>query len=112
MFHMSGREVPSSYLLSSSAPVISRLDCSPGLWVRIAIRGVAGAHLYEVSVDGQPLAFIEDRQDEATYIHNSVVADTSQVVVVPLGYGEERQRGTPSQPVSCPEFGEARLLRH
>ena len=73
---------------------------------------MAGAHLYEVSVDGQPLAFIEDRQDEATYIHNSVVADTSQVVVVPLGYGEERQRGTPSQPVSCPEFGEARLLRH
>ena len=102
MFLMSGRDLPTSYLLSPTAPVISSLDCRPTQWVRLAIRGVAGAHLYEVNVDGQPLAYIEEGQDEATYIHNSVVEADSQVVVVPLGYGEERLRGTASQPVSCP----------
>ena len=69
---------------------------------RIAVRGVAGAHLYEVSVDGEPLAFLEDRQDEPTYLHNSVVSMASEVVVVPLGYGQHRQRGTPSLPQYCP----------
>ena len=69
---------------------------------RLAIRGVAGAHLYEVSVDGEPLAFLEDRQDKPTYVHNSVVREGSEVVVVPLGYGQHRQRGTASQPLVCP----------
>ena len=101
MFSMARLEIPSSYLLSPSAPVISSLDCSPGQWVRIAMRGVAGAHLYEVKVDGEALAYLEDRQDEATYIHNSVVEAGSEVVVVPLGYGTERVRGTASEPARC-----------
>ena len=31
---------------------------------RIAVRGVAGAHLYSVLVDGEPVAVLEDRQTE------------------------------------------------
>ena len=53
-------------------------------------------------MDGEPLAFLEDRQDEPTYLHNSVVSQASEVVVVPLGYGQHRQRGTPSLPQYCP----------
>ena len=34
MFLMSGREVPTSYLLSPSPPVISSLECSPAMWIR------------------------------------------------------------------------------
>ena len=34
MFLMSGREVPTSYLLSASPPVISSLECSPSMWIR------------------------------------------------------------------------------
>ena len=38
MFLMSGREVPASYLLSPSPPVISSLECSPAMWIR-SVRG-------------------------------------------------------------------------
>ena len=31
---------------------------------RIAVRGVAGAHLYSVLIDGGPVAVLEDRQTE------------------------------------------------
>ena len=42
---------------------------------------MAGAHLYEVAVDGVPLAFLEDRQDEPTYVHNSVVREATIINV-------------------------------
>ena len=34
MFLMSGREVPASYLLSPSPPVITSLEGSPAMWIR------------------------------------------------------------------------------
>ena len=66
----------------------------------IGIRGVAGAHLYSVFVDGEPIAILEAKQSSLTFIHNDVVQEDSEVVVVPLGYVDMRE-GTPSSPVSC-----------
>ena len=48
MFTMSGLAVPASYLISSAAPILTTVQCRPQEWVRLAFRGVAGAHLYEV----------------------------------------------------------------
>merc|ERR1711892_144298 len=101
MFLMSNKEVPITYMISDIPPVVTVLECQPGQWVRVAVRGVAGAHLYKVSVDGQALAFIEDRQSEPTYIHNSVVQEGSMVQVIPYGYGDGLVLGTPSQEVEC-----------
>ena len=61
---------------------------------------MAGAHLYSVFVDGEPIAILEDKQSSLTYIHNSIVQEESEVVVVPLGYIDMRE-GTPSSPVTC-----------
>ena len=64
------------------------------------MRGVAGAHLYSVFVDGQPIAILEDKQTSVTYIHNDIVMEDSEVVVLPLSYLDMRE-GTPSASVSC-----------
>lgn len=101
MFVMSEREIPESYELSSLPPVISFLECKVGQWVRVAFRGVAGAHLYKVTVDGVALSFIEDRQKSPTYIHNQVVKEGSVVQVIPYGYGEIIVEGTPSDTLPC-----------
>ena len=63
MHAMSDRAVPLSYPLQQIPPVITTLECKVrlgfqcqtvhmlqvGQWVRIAFRGVAGAHLYKVT---------------------------------------------------------------
>ena len=61
---------------------------------------MAGAHLYSVYLDGQPIAILEDRQSQVTFIHTDKVNSGSQVVVVPLTYGDMRE-GTHSHPVNC-----------
>merc|ERR1719397_1440607 len=101
MFLMSNTLVPTSYPLSMEPPLITSLECKAGQWVKLGFRGVAGAHLYKVSVDGHALAFIEDQQ-APTYIHNSVVVNGSEVVVRPYGYGEVRVEGTLSRGERCP----------
>ena len=53
----------------------------------VAIRGVAGAHVYTVYLDGEPLAIMEDRQTQVTYMHTDRVVSGSEVVVVPLRQG-------------------------
>lgn len=102
MFLMSNREVPETYLMSDIPPIVTVLECQPGQWIRVAFRGVAGAHLYKVVVDGQALSYIEDRQSEPTYVHNSVVQEGSMVQVIPYGYGDSSEAGTPSEGVVCP----------
>ena len=102
MFLMSGTEVPESYLMSDIPPILTLLECKPGQWVRVAFRGVAGAFLYKVEVDGVALAYIDDRQSGPTYIHNSVVTQGSKVVITPYSYGDIGVLGTPSDQVTCP----------
>merc|ERR1711892_1504940 len=102
MFLMSNRDVPDTYLMSDIPPMVTVLECKPGQWIRVAFRGIAGAHLYKVVVDGHALAFIEDRQVEPTYVHNSVVQEGSKVLVIPYGYGGSGVVGAPSLDVICP----------
>ena len=104
MFYMSNREVPTTYLMSDIPPVITVLECKPGQWVKVAFRGIAGGHLYKVSVDGHALGFKEDRQNEPTFIHTDVVQEGSKVEVIPYGYGDGAQYGTPSEELVCPLF--------
>jgi len=101
MFAMSRRDIPLSYEISGVPPVITTLQCKVSQWVRVAFRGVAGAHLYEIFLDGSPIAIIEDRQDSPTYIHNPSVTSHSSVTVRPLGYGEEPLPGTDSEEKEC-----------
>ena len=42
MFLMAGVEVPTSYLLSPSPPVISSLECSPAMWIRSVRKSLFG----------------------------------------------------------------------
>merc|ERR1719352_733396 len=50
MHVMSDTLVPASYPLSIEPPLITSLECKAGQWVKLGFRGVAGAHLYKVSV--------------------------------------------------------------
>ena len=61
---------------------------------------MAGSYLYTVYVDGQPIALLEDRQTDVTFIHTDVVHNASQVVVAPLSYPDMKE-GIISLPVSC-----------
>ena len=66
--------------MSDILPVITMLECQPEQWIRyyylrtfetfqspnsrLTFRGVAGAYLYTVNVDGDAIAILEDRQKE------------------------------------------------
>ena len=43
--------------------------------------------MYTVYLDGEPLAIMEDRQTQVTYMHTDRVVSGSEVVVVPLRQG-------------------------
>lgn len=101
MFRMSGEEIPESYPMSSSPPLITTLECNPGQWINIAFRGVAGSYVYTVYIDEQPVALIEDRQTGAIYVHNDVVHEGSEVLMVALTYPDMKE-GPVSEPVQCP----------
>ena len=80
MFRMADTDIPEAYLMSDILPVITMLECQPEQWIRyyylrtfenfqsphsrLTFRGVAGAYLYTVNVDGDAIAILEDRQKE------------------------------------------------
>ena len=86
---------------------------------RLTFRGVAGAYLYTVNVDGDAVAILEDRQKEvnafncqlylheghffqAIYIHNDIIKSGSLVNIAALRHPDFKE-GNFSVPVQCTE---------
>ena len=62
---------------------------------------MAGSYVYTVYIDEQPVALIEERQTGAIYVHNDVVHEGSEVLMVALTYPDLKE-GPVSEPVQCP----------